>query len=230
MYELRRCVLLADDEERILRALQDLLTANGYHVLTARDGREALEVLEENPGVVDLAVLDVMMPEVDGLGALRAIRRDHGALPVILLTARGAEYDQLQGFQEGADDYIPKPFSTSLLLARMEAVLRRAGKEEQECLRCGEIRMLPQQRRVEVEGREVELTRREFALLYCFLRNQGITLSRERLLEQVWGYDFQGDERTVDTHVKNLRGKLGEKGAACLRTVHRVGYKLQEGT
>ena len=226
MYERKRCVLLADDEVRILRALGDLLSANGFHVLKAENGREALEAFTRQEGQIDLVLLDVMMPEKDGFSVLREIRSLSPRTPVILLTARGEEYDQLQGFQCGADDYIPKPFSTTLLLARMEAVLRRAGAGRVEALSAGGIVLTPEQRKVEVDGQRVGLTRREFALLYYFMRNQGIILSREQLLNGVWGYDFEGDERTIDTHVKNLRLKLGA-WSGCIHTVHRVGYRFE---
>ena len=226
MRESKPCILIADDEERILRALKDLLTARGFHVLTAGDGRAALELWERSRSQVDLVLLDVMMPGLDGFAVLREIREQDAELPVILLTARGEEYDQLQGFSSGADDYIPKPFSTKLLLARMEAVLRRAGRDRAEVLQAGQLRLFPQQRKVEVSGQGVELTRREFDLLHCFLCNQGRILSREQLLNTVWGYDYEGDERTVDTHVKNLRSKLRGCGG-CIQTVYRVGYRFE---
>ena len=226
MYEQKQCILIADDEERICRALKDLLTAKGFHVLTAGDGRAALEVWGHCREQIDLVLLDVMMPELDGFAVLREIRGQDPDLPVILLTARGEEYDQLQGFSSGADDYIPKPFSTRVLLARMEAVLRRAGRKNAEVIQAGQIRLLPQQRKVEASGQGVELTRREFDLLHCFLCNQGRILSREQLLNTVWGYDYEGDERTVDTHVKNLRSKLHGCGGY-IQTVYRVGYRFE---
>lgn len=226
MYEQKQCILIADDEERICRALKDLLTAKGFHVLTAGDGRAALEVWGHCREQIDLVLLDVMMPELDGFAVLREIRGQDPDLPVILLTARGEEYDQLQGFSSGADDYIPKPFSTRVLLARMEAVLRRAGRKNAEVIQAGQIRLLPQQRKVEASGQGVELTRREFDLLHCFLCNQGRILSREQLLNTVWGYDYEGDERTVDTHVKNLRSKLSGCGNY-IQTVYRVGYRFE---
>ena len=226
VYEQKRCVLIADDEERILRALKDLLTAKGFHVLTAGDGRAALEIWGQYREQIDLVLLDVMMPELDGFAVLRELRRQDPGLPAILLTARGEEYDQLLGFSSGADDYIPKPFSTKVLLARMEAVLRRSGREKAESLRAGEILLIPEQRRVEASGQNVELTRREFDLLHCFLCNQGRILSREQLLNTVWGYDYEGDERTVDTHVKNLRSKLHGCGGY-IQTVYRVGYRFE---
>lgn len=226
MYERKRCVLLADDETRILRALRDLLTANGFYVLTAEDGRKALELFEAYSQSVDLVLLDVMMPQVDGFGVLSRLRAMAPETPVIMLTARGGEYDQLQGFAQGADDYIPKPFSTALLLARMEAVLRRTGQAKVDTLTAGGVSLTPEQYRVKVDGQAVELTPKEFALLHYFMRNPGLILTRSQLLDQVWGFDYEGDERTVDTHVKNLRLKLGDR-AEYVQTVYRVGYKFE---
>ena len=175
---------------------------------------------------IDLLLLDVMMPEIDGFSVLQGIRRLDADLPVILLTARGEEYDQLQGFQSGADDYIPKPFSTNLLLARIEAVLRRSGRANRDIIQAGRIALIPEQRKVTVYELPVELTRREFDLLKCFLSNQKQIFSREQLLDTVWGYDYEGDIRTVDTHVKNLRNKLGDCGSY-IQTVYRVGYRFE---
>ena len=171
MYEQKQCILIADDEERIVRALKDLLSAKGFHTLTAGNGRAALELCERYRNQIDLALLDVMMPELDGFALLRELRGRNYVLPVIMLTARGEEYDHLQGFQAGADDYVPKPFSTSLLLARIEAVLRRAGRGKAEVMQAGKLLLVPEQRRVEASGQPVELTRREFDLLYCFLQS-----------------------------------------------------------
>lgn len=226
MYERKRCVLVADDEERILRALRDLLSANGYFVRTARTGRETLELAFRHRDEIDLLLLDVMMPEGDGFSVLQELRGSLPDLPVILLTARDQEPDQLQGFRCGADDYVAKPFSTTVLLARMEAVLRRAGPKAPEILTAGAVTMVPEQRKVEAGGCPLELTRREFGMLYCFLCNQGRVLSREQLLDSVWGYDYSGDEWTVDTHVKNLRLKLGPY-AGYLQTAYGVGYKFE---
>ena len=226
VYEYKRCVLLADDEARIVRALKDLLTANGFYVFTALDGQEALEVFEQHSEQIDLVLLDVMMPKLDGFGVLRELKTLAPKLPVMMLTARGGEYDELQGLQGGADDYIAKPFSTPVLLARMESVLRRSGLEKVETIELGGIVLTPEQQKVEVDRKPLELTRREFALLHFFMSHAGILLSRSKLLEQVWGYDFEGDERTVDTHVKNLRVKLGEK-SVYLHTIYRMGYKFE---
>ena len=176
----------------------------------------------------DLVLLDIMLPEMDGLSVLRKLKGTPACsrLPVIMLTAKGSEYDTVMGLDSGADDYIPKPFSTTLLLARMEAVLRRAGMERTETVTAGAVTVAPEQRTAAVDGAALELTRREFDLLYCFVCNQGRTLSREQILDHVWGFDFEGDARTVDTHVKNLRLKLGEH-AGYIQTVYRVGYKFE---
>lgn len=226
MVEQKRCILIVDDELRILRALRDLLTAKGFYVMAAENGREALELHNCCRDQIDLVLLDVMMPEIDGFSVLQGIRRLDADLPVILLTARGEEYDQLQGFQSGADDYIPKPFSTNLLLARIEAVLRRSGRANRDIIQAGRIALIPEQRKVTVYELPVELTRREFDLLKCFLSNQKQIFSREQLLDTVWGYDYEGDIRTVDTHVKNLRNKLGDCGSY-IQTVYRVGYRFE---
>lgn len=226
MYAGKRCILLVDDEPGLLRALKELLSVNGYHVLTAGNGKDALKVFDRQAEWIDLVLTDVMMPELDGLGVLREIRAAAPAMPVILLTALGTEYDQVQGFQTGADDYVAKPFSITLLMARIEAVLRRSRRDVPRALEAGGIVLTPAYRTVEAGGQPVELTRREFDLLRCFLCNQGRVLSREQLVSQVWGFDFEGDERTVDSHVKNLRLKLGTYGGY-IRTVYRVGYKFE---
>ena len=216
-------MLIVDDDPHLRRLVRTYAQLEQFQCREADSGQQALALLREADS--DIIILDVMMPGQDGFQTLAELRTFSQA-PVIMLTARGEEYDQLQGFQSGADDYIPKPFSTTLLLARMEAVLRRAGRERAEVLEAGGIRLFPQQRRVEASGQSVELTRREFDLLHCFLCNQGRILSREQLLNTVWGYDYEGDERTVDTHVKNLRGKLRGCGG-CIRTVYRVGYRFE---
>ena len=221
----QRCVLIVDDDSRILRSLGDFLKSNKFFVLEAMDGRKALDVFYENNTKIDMILLDVMMPFMDGFAVLKEIR-EYSFTPVIMLTAKGEEYDQLNGFKKGADDYIPKPFSPSLLLARMEAVFRRVGKNEANELYAGTIRMSSLKRLVTVDSTPVELTPREFDLLYYFLVNQALTVTREQILDAVWGYDFEGDMRTVDTHVKQLRIKMGSY-ADYIKTIHRVGYKFQ---
>lgn len=221
----KRCVLIVDDDTRILRSLKDFLKSNKFHILEATDGRMALDIFYENNTKIDLILLDVMMPIMDGFAVLKEIR-ETSLIPVIMLTAKGEEYDQLNGFEKGADDYIPKPFSPSLLLARMEAILRRVGKNEVSELTAGGISVNTLKRTVTVDKTHIELTPREFDLLYYFLLNQGLTLAREQILNAVWGYDFEGDIRTVDTHIKQLRVKIAGY-AHYIRTIHRVGYQFE---
>jgi DNA-binding response OmpR family regulator len=215
-----------DDEAKITKALKDFLGARGYRTLEAFDGGEALDVFYEHSTKIDLVLLDVMMPVADGFAVLKEIRRDSN-VPVIMLTARAEEYDQIAGFRGGADDYIPKPFSTSLLLARVEAVLKRAGKAQEGEIEIGPLRISPARRSVSQDGERVELTPKEFDLLCCLVANRNRALTREQILNEVWGYAFEGDARTVDTHIKQLRGKLASCGE-CIRTVHRIGYRFEE--
>ncbi|MBQ5318438.1 MAG: response regulator transcription factor [Oscillospiraceae bacterium] len=226
MLENKRCVLVADDEPKMVRALRDFLCAIGFCVLEAKDGEEALDVFCENSNVIDIILLDVMMPRRDGLSTLKLIRESSSLVPVILLTARGEEYDQLAGFSCGADDYITKPFSPSLLMARVEAVLRRFGKDVQNDISAGMLSINAATRTVYLENEELELTRREYDLLYYLIVNRGLAFSREQLLNNVWGYDFEGGSRTVDTHIRQLRGKLG-KCADYIKTIHCVGYQFE---
>jgi DNA-binding response OmpR family regulator len=172
-----------------------------------------------------MILLDVMMPRMDGFEVLKEIR-EFSFIPVIMLTAKGEELDQLMGFKKGADDYIPKPFSPSLLLARMEAVFRRVGKNEANELSAGAISLNTLKRLVTVDGKPVELTPKEFDLLFFLLLNQAVTVSREQILDTVWGYEFDGDARTVDTHVKQLRTKIGNY-SDYIKTIHKVGYRLE---
>ena len=221
----KRCILIADDEVKSVRAIGDFLALNGFHVFTATDGGTALQMFCENNKTVDLILLDVMMPIRDGLSVLREIRSS-SLVPVILLTARGEEYDQISGFQAGADDYIAKPFSPSLLLARIEAVLKRMGKNSSQDILAGNLRINTLKRAAALNGSPLDLTPKEFDLLYYFTLNRGISLTRNQILNAVWGYDFEGDIRTVDTHIKQLRGKLLEY-AHYIKTIHRVGYQFE---
>lgn len=223
----KRCILLVDDEAKIVRALKDFLTLKGFAVRTACDGVQALEEYYANNTEIDMILLDVMMPQKDGFEVLTELRAGGATVPVIMLTARGQEYDQLKGFENGADDYVQKPFSLSLLQARIEAVLKRAGKADQPEIIKGAIKLNAMERTVYESGQLVELTKREFDLLQFFLSNTARVFTREQLLNSVWGYDFYGDIRTVDTHVKQLRIKLKDS-AECLKTVHRIGYKFEE--
>ena len=226
MIDNKRCILIADDEPKMVRALRDFFKANGFCVLEAKNGIEAFEVFCAHTNEIDIILLDVMMPEQDGLTTLKEIREASSLIPVILLTAKGEEYDQLSGFSSGADDYITKPFSPSLLMARVEAVLRRFGKDAQKDIVAGELTVNAMTRTVYLSGKELDLTRREYDLLYYLIVNRSLTFSRKQLLNNVWGYDFEGGYRTVDTHIRQLRNKLGEC-ADYIKTVHCVGYQFE---
>lgn len=222
----KRCILIADDEPKMVRALRDFFRANGFCVLEAKNGIEAFDVFCAHTNEIDIILLDVMMPEQDGLTTLREIREASSLIPAILLTAKGEEYDQLSGFSSGADDYITKPFSPSLLMARVEAVLRRFGKDGQKDIVAGEITVNSMTRTVCLSGKELDLTRREYDLLYYLIVNRSLSFSREQLLNNVWGYGFDGGYRTVDTHIRQLRNKLGVC-ADYIKTVHCVGYQFE---
>ena len=226
MIDNKRCILIADDEPKMVRALRDFFRASGFCVLEAKNGIEAFDVFCAHTNEIDIILLDVMMPEQDGLTTLKEIRGASSLIPVILLTAKGEEYDQLSGFSSGADDYITKPFSPSLLMARVEAVLRRFGKDAQKDIVAGELTVNAMTRTVYLSGKELDLTRREYDLLYYLIVNRSLTFSREQLLNNVWGYDFEGGYRTVDTHIRQLRNKLGEC-ADYIKTVHCVGYQFE---
>ena len=226
MYNNKLCILVADDEIRITKALKDFFRANGYHVLEASDGGKATDIFYDNNTKIDLILLDVMMPVMDGYAVLKEIR-ETSLTPIIMLTAKGEEYDQIKGFQYGADDYITKPFSPSLLLARVEAVLKRSGKSASDDIISGGLRMNIMKRTVIIDDEQIDMTPKEFDLLHYLILNKSMALSREQILNAVWGYDFEGDVRTVDTHVKQLRGKMGEN-AALIKTVHKVGYQFSE--
>lgn len=226
MVQEKRCILVVDDEVKMVRVLKDFLRMKGFHILEAFDGQEALDVYYENNQIIDLILLDVMMPICDGFEVLAQLQQNQVKTPVIMLTAKGQEYDQLQGFQYGAIDYITKPFSTAILLARMESVLKRTGKGTEDTLNIGDIICNPTKRIVLIQDMEIELTKREFDLLHFFMNHVSIIFTREQLLDHVWGYDFDGEFRTVDTHIKQLRVKLLHMGGS-IKTVYRVGYKFE---
>lgn len=218
-------ILVVDDESRMRKLVRDFLEREGYTVLEAGNGEEAMEIFYKNKDMA-LLILDVMMPKMDGWQVCREVRQV-SKVPVIMLTARGEEKDELQGFQLGVDEYISKPFSPKILVARAEAVLRRSralGKEE--VLQAGGISIDKAAHQVKVDGTELELSYKEFELLTYFVENQGLALSREKILNNVWNYDYFGDARTIDTHVKKLRSKLGEKGSY-IKTVWGMGYKFE---
>ncbi|MBQ9511872.1 MAG: response regulator transcription factor [Lachnospiraceae bacterium] len=218
-------ILVVDDESRMRKLVRDFLTRSNYTVLEAENGKDALDIFYAEKDLA-LIVLDVMMPEVNGFDVLREIRSSSD-IPVIMLTARSDEQDELQGFDTGADEYISKPFSPKILVARVEAILRRSGKmETEQVLSYNGIEINKAAHNVHIDGKEVELSYKEFELLTYFMENHGIALSRENILNNVWDYDYFGDARTIDTHVKKLRGKLGDKGE-CIKTIWGMGYKFE---
>ena len=211
-------ILVVDDEERMRKLLQDFLKMKDYEVLLAGDGEEAIDVFFQKKEIA-LVILDVMMPKMDGWEVLKTIR-EHSKVPVIMLTARSEEIDY------GADEYNSKPFSPKILVARVEALLRRTGVQKDEVLEVGGIRMDESAHSVSVDGKEIELSFKEYELLQYFIENRGIALSREKILNNVWNYDYFGDARTIDTHVKKLRAKLESKGDY-IKTVWGMGYKFE---
>jgi len=219
----KKRVLVVDDEFRIRKLLVDFLKREDYEVIEAKDGEEALDLLFDSEVKVDLIILDVMMPKYDGWYVLESIR-DYMTTPVVMLTARSDEYDQLKGFKLGAEDYVTKPFSPSVLMARINKILNN-DEDDEDALDFGVIRMDLASRQVYIDKDKINLTPKEFELLRYFINNKGIALSRDKILNAVWNYDYFGDLRTVDTHVKQLRAKLGEY-AYYISTVRSVGYRL----
>jgi len=217
-------ILVVDDESRMRKLVKDFLVKDGYTVLEAGDGQEALDVFYANSDT-DLIVLDVMMPKLDGWEVCKEIR-SNSKVPIIMLTAKSEERDELLGFNLGVDEYISKPFSPKILVARIAAILRRTSADGgDEKIELGGIVVDKSAHTVTVDGEEVELSYKEFELLTFFMANKGIALSREKILNNVWDYDYFGDARTIDTHVKKLRSKLGEKGNL-ISTIWGMGYKF----
>ena len=219
-------ILVVDDEDRMRKLIKDFLTNKGYHILEAEDGEKALEIYQQNQSKIMLILLDVMMPKLDGWSVLRQIRQSNKELPIIMLTARGEEQDELFGFELGVDEYISKPFSPIILVARVEAILKRAGKDSKEVKDFGGIQIDKEGRTVTVDGRPVELSLREYELLVYLVQNENIALSRDKILNNVWNYDYYGDTRTIDSHVKKIRHKLGKKGKYII-TIRGIGYKFE---
>ena len=218
-------ILVVDDESRMRKLVKDFLVKQNYEVLEAADGSEALDVFFANQDIA-LMILDVMMPKIDGWQVCREVR-NCSKIPIIMLTARTDERDELQGFQLGVDEYIAKPFSPKILVARVEAILRRTGQvSEGEVLECGGILLDKAAHVVTIDGAPIDLSFKEFELLAYFAENRGVALSREKILNHVWNYDYFGDARTIDTHVKKLRSKMGEKGDM-IKTIWGMGYKLE---
>lgn len=218
-------ILVVDDEKMLRKLVGDYLRRSGFEVIEAGDGLEALQKFEEHPETA-LIILDVMMPGMDGMQVTKEIRRN-SKVPIIMLTARSEEQDELTGFDLGIDEYVTKPFSPKTLVARVEAILRRSGAPvNDERLSAGGIVIDKAAHQVTIDGKEIELSFKEFELLTYFLENNGRALSREIILNHVWNYDYYGDPRTIDTHVKKLRSKMGEKGEL-IQTVRNIGYKFE---
>jgi len=217
-------ILVVDDETRMRKLVRDFLTVKGFQVIEAEDGEQAIDIFFEEKDIA-LILLDVMMPKMDGWEVLKTIRQ-YSQIPILMLTARGEEQDELQGFKLGADEYISKPFSPKILVARVEAILRRSSQGSKDVIEIGGIRIDKSAHLVEIDGVPVDLSYKEFELMTYFAENQGIALSREKILNNVWNYDYFGDARTIDTHVKKLRSKLGEKGEY-IKTIWGMGYKFE---
>ena len=218
-------ILVVDDESRMRKLVKDFLVKHDYEVLEAGDGEQAVDIFFEVKDIA-LIILDVMMPKMDGWQVCREIRA-HSRVPIIMLTAKGDERDELLGFELGVDEYISKPFSPKILVARVEAILRRIGHgEQEEILEAGGIVLNKTAHLVTVDGKPMDLSYKEFELMTYFMENQGIALSREKILNHVWNYDYFGDARTIDTHVKKLRSKMGDKGEY-IKTIWGLGYKFE---
>ena len=217
-------ILIVDDESRMRKLVKDFLIRSNFDVLEAEDGGKALDIFYREKEIA-LIILDIMMPVMDGWEVCREIRQ-YSKVPIIMLTAKSGEQDELQGFQLGVDEYISKPFSPKILVARVEAILRRTSQfGEEENLSAGGIVINKSAHSVSIDGQPVDLSYKEFELLTYFLENKGIALSREKILNNVWNYDYFGDARTIDTHVKKLRSKMGEKGEL-IKTIWGMGYKF----
>lgn len=218
-------VLIVDDESRMRKLIKDFLMKKEYKIMEAVDGEEAIKVFNENREQINLILLDVMMPKLDGWSVLRQIRQT-STVPIIMLTARGEEQDELFGFELGVDEYISKPFSPKILVARVEALLKRTTKKESNVYDIGGIEIDADGRTVKVDSKNVELSLREYELLKYLVDNKGIALSRDKILNNVWNYDYYGDSRTIDSHIKKIRHKLGKKGKY-IQTMRGVGYKFE---
>lgn len=216
-------ILVVEDEPRIRNIIRDYFQAHGLSCDLARDGEEALDLLTDHD--YDAILLDILMPKLDGFGVCRAVR-EKSDVPILFLTALGGEEDTLRGYALGADDYITKPFSLAVLLAKTQAIIRRSRGSQTACLTCGAISLDPGRRLCTVDGVEVKLSPREFDLLECLMRNKGQVLSREQLLNKVWGLDFEGEDRAVDVRVRSLRAALGTAGSQ-VKTVYKAGYRLE---
>lgn len=219
-------VLVVDDEARMRKLIKDFLAQKDFNILEAEDGEKALKIYNENKDKINLILLDVMMPRLDGWSVLRQIRQENSTLPIIMLTARGEEQDELFGFELGVDEYIAKPFSPKILVARVEAILKRTAPKDKEHKDYDGIVIDDEGRTVTVDGKPIELSFREYELLKYLLDNENIALSRDKILNTVWNYDYYGDSRTIDSHIKKIRHKLGKKGKH-IQTIRGIGYKFE---
>ncbi|MDF2611739.1 MAG: hypothetical protein K0R92_3213 [Lachnospiraceae bacterium] len=217
-------ILVVDDESRMRKLVKDFLVRKNYDVIEAENGEQAIDIFFSKKDIA-LIILDVMMPKMDGWQVCREVRQ-YSKAPIIMLTAKSDEKDELLGFDLGVDEYISKPFSPKILVARVEAVLRRTTASEDEFIEAGGIVLDKSAHQVKIDGEEIELSFKEFELLTYFVTNQGVALSREKILNNVWNYDYFGDARTIDTHVKKLRSKMGPKGDF-IKTIWGLGYKFE---
>ena len=218
-------ILVVDDESRMRKLIKDFLKVKGHEILEAADGEEALKIFGEKGSNISLILLDVMMPKLDGWSVLRQIRQVSN-VPIVMLTARGEEQDELFGFELGVDEYISKPFSPKILVARVESILKRTQIKEKDLKEYGGITIDADGRTVEVDSKKIDLSLREYELLKYLVDNAGIALSRDKILNNVWNYDYYGDSRTIDSHIKKIRHKLGKKGKY-IHTMRGVGYKFE---
>lgn len=218
-------IMVVDDEARMRKLVKDFLVQKDFKVIEAENGEVAIKLFEENKEKIDLILLDVMMPKLDGWSVLRQIRQESN-IPVIMLTARGEEQDELFGFELGVDEYISKPFSPKILVARVQALLNRTKTKKENKTDYSGIIVNYDGRTVEVDGKDVEMSLREYELLIYLLENEAIALSREKILNNVWNYDYYGDSRTIDSHIKKIRHKLGKKGKY-IKTIRGIGYKFE---
>lgn len=223
---MKKNILIVDDELRMRKLIKDFLKQKDYEILEAGNGEEALNIYNNKKYSIDLILLDVMMPKLDGWAVLRQIRKENKEIPVVMLTARSEEQDELFGFELGVDEYITKPFSPKLMVARIESILRRTNKEDDSSINYGGIKVDYEGRTVEVDGKDIELSYTEFELLKFLIENKDKALSREKILNTVWEYEFYGDSRTIDSHIKKIRHKLGKKGKY-IETIRGIGYKFQ---
>ena len=219
-------ILVADDEDIFRKLLCDFLKKDGYDVIEANNGKDALNLFQSNGNTINLAILDVMMPGMNGLEVCKQIKYSCANIPILILTAKDGEEDQIQAFEAGADDYISKPFSFPILLLRVRALLKRYETDTNSILEYKNLKLDEKRHQVFIGGTPLELTPKEFEMLLYLIRNKGIVVSREDLLQKIWDYNFYGDERTVDTHIKNIRQKLGEDNI--IKTIRGYGYKVEE--